>query len=1125
VLPPRPLIPSPLPLAIPLGSKRRMLTNTIVFPVHAYNEHPLPSTGGIDVRTHDHTPNGIATNTTATAMISGGVRPPKPAGSRPNPHSHSSGTIAISTNTTPAGAASTFVTPGEVGSSDAFTSSTDNAHSNESENDVHAVPHDMYMAYGPRSPSYAYGVSSFNGGDGYEGVQGGRYVDTPGMVAPATHTLHHQTPVLVDPLSHTRKRVDAMMGGGPQKLSISMPSIDASPAGGGVDLNGDADALALASSPLSRQERFSYGLPSSATGQPFIHLTYVPPKNAEDNSLFETDTELEGDVRSEDLEFETEMEEGFQEEQEQETEMDATMLSRSKSTAPGSGGTRPMRGRMSRRASVGVVAVDLHRRRSVGYAVNHSTGKKPESTPHSSGSSRPRIKAKPSDDPSVYIRRRGTLPGPSSSKKFFGWEFGSDPVPPEKKIGGGGLRRNWTERVGAGSRCAMARDAVNDFQQGQESSFIDLRGDNGYERGVGLGLGRKTGNGGGGKEERKVEGGGGGAEPEKSQIERAPRRKLKKRSKSSSSTADSGFEPPVSRSKRTSITRPLSVVLPAAAPIGISPASQSKSGGFSFGRLGHHRFGSGSSSSRPGTADSQASKVSYGSTSGMDVVKRGLQLKKSFKLGVGRTLGPNLTLAVGMPSKAALESTVRKAKWRTSSIVAESIPEGDDDDDDEMESIAAAKLVSASIARATPASTILATPTSGGDLPVKGRPTLAVIITSLPSSSSSSGNTDVASYPFSAPGLPDSSDTPLTNSSPASGKMPAAAPNRWKPHPFADFVEGNKATRNHIAEVANDVEDDVVQLEHEMEAIRGRRGDIEKDSPRKLRAAGGILQKRVASSSPPSPKSEWAPQPSSASPTAGGFRFPMIFGNDPPSNMYQHAQQSSSQVRLQTSSTPSTPRGQSTIRLSAVRNAFAGVGARMSSRTSVNSNAPSPMRGDLGSRLSDMVMETNDGDFMDLRDPFASPPAAATLVTPTKKTLKNGAKAKEGDNFLVIGPNDVEGGDGRRRMSAWGKLPMPTRPFSPAANPGASTVGAKRNTNSSNRSGRSGAKVAAGHRKQKKEKRARKTTLPSMASALSAMKGVALRIGEEDADFGIEEALLSQRLLKRLDADGWESRA
>jgi hypothetical protein len=219
--------------------------------------------------------------------------------------------------------------------------------------------------------------------------------------------------------------------------------------------------------------------------------------------------------------------------------MGATMLSRSKSTASGSGGgTSSAKGRVFRRASVGVVAVDLYKRRSVGYAANYNTGKKqPESTPHSSGSSRPRIKAKPADDPSVYIRRRGTLPGPSSSKKFFGWEFGSDPVPPEKKVGGGGLRRNWTERVGSRSRYAMAREVVNDPQQEQESSFIDLRVDSGFERGVGLGLGRKAGGGGGGaKEEGKMKGGSGVVEPEKSQIERPPRRKLKKRSKSSSRT-------------------------------------------------------------------------------------------------------------------------------------------------------------------------------------------------------------------------------------------------------------------------------------------------------------------------------------------------------------------------------------------------------------------------------------------------------------------------------------------------------------------------------------------------------------------------------------------------------------
>jgi len=1080
-----------------------MITNTILFPVHAYNEYTPPSTGPID----DHAPNRTNTTTTTTAIISGGVRPPKPAGSRPKPHSRFP--VAILTDITPgvtAFAESTVAAPREVESSDIFANSTDKGHSNESENDVHMVSSDAQVV--PSNP--------LNGMDGYEGVQGGgNAVDMPEVVEPATYTPNNRippVPVLIEPLSPTRKRTDTMTGGGHQKSSIPMPLMGPSPATGAViDLTGDADALALAGSglgslpplPLPQKERglsigYSYGPSGSATGQPFIHLTYVPPKRAEDNSLFETDTEMEADARSEDLEFETEMEDEFQEEEgragldeEQETGMGTTIPSCSKSNVSGGRGTRPVRGRTFHRASVGVVAVDLHRRKSGGgYIVNHSTGKKPESTSHSSGSSRPRTKLKPSDDPNVYIRRRGSIP----AKKIFGWEFGWDA---EKKVGGDGTEKAGT---GLGLKYSMTRETVDSVQE-QESSFIDLRGDYGFGRGIG-------------KEERKAVGGGGAVKVEKSQIERGPRRKLKKISKSSfrPTTEESACAPPSPHPNPTSSTRPLSVALAAADPIGTPITTQSKSGGFGLGRLGHHASGS-SSSSRPGTGDSQASKVSYGGATGRDIIKRGFQLKKNFKLGVGRTLGPNLTLSVGTPSKVAVEPT-RKVNQRRPSIVAESIPEGVDDE--EIQSIVAAKLVSASIARATPASTILATPTSGGDLPAKERPVLAAIITSLPSSP---GNADVPPYPSSAPAFSCSPHAPLPASSSAmfwSGKTPTPTPNKWKPHPFSEMA-GNKATRNHTGEAANDVEDDVVQLEHEMEAIRGRRSESEKESPRKFHIAGGILPKRFTLSSPPAPKSEWDDQPSSAPSTAGGFRFPMIFGNDPPSSMYQHTQRSSSPVRLQTSSTPSTPRGQSTIKLSAVRNAFAGVGARMSSRMS---NVPSMTRGGPGSTFSEMFMENSDGDFMDLRDPFASPPAAAVVVTPTKKTPKKGARAKKGDNFLIIdayGPDDMECGDGKRRMSAWGKLPMPTRPFSPAANPGA-----KRNTNGSIHSGRSGAKVAVGHRKQKKERRAR---LPSMASALGAMKAVASRVGEEDADFGIEEALLSQRLLKRLDADGWESHA
>jgi hypothetical protein len=147
-------------------------------------------------------------------------------------------------------------------------------------------------------------------------------------------------------------------------------------------------------------------------------------------------------------------------------------------------------------------------------------------------------------------------------------------------------------------------------------------------------------------------------------------------------------------------------------------------------------------------------------------------------------------------------------------------------------------------------------------------------------------------------------------------------------NPFTNFVEtpgGNKATRNYIAEVATISKTTWCCSGMRWEPIRGRRGDTEKDSPRKLHVAGGILQKRLALSSPPTPSLNGPISHSSAPSTAGEFRFPVIFSNDPPSK-----------------------------------------------------------------------------------------------------------RAKEGDNFLVIdayGPDDMENGDGRRRMSACKKLPMSTRLF------------------------------------------------------------------------------------------------
>ena len=98
---------------------------------------------------------------------------------------------------------------------------------------------------------------------------------------------------------------------------------------------------------------------------------------------------------------------------------------------------------------------------------------------------------------------------------------------------------------------------------------------------------------------------------------------------------------------------------------------------------------------------------------------------------------------------------------------------------------------------------------------------------------------------------------------------------------------------------------------------------------------------------------------------------------------------------------------------------------------------------------------------------------------------------------------------------------MPVRTLSPVPSSGgasAATGAPKRGTKAANRLSRG----KGGVRKAKKEKRARKATLPSVGAALAAAKAAGARSGEEDADFGIEEALLSQWLLRRLNSTEWE---
>ena len=180
------------------------------------------------------------------------------------------------------------------------------------------------------------------------------------------------------------------------------------------------------------------------------------------------------------------------------------------------------------------------------------------------------------------------------------------------------------------------------------------------------------------------------------------------------------------------------------------------------------------------------------------------------------------------------------------------------------------------------------------------------------------------------------------------------------------------------------------------------------------------------------------------------------------------------------------------MKMGTVRNAFAGVGAKVSARMSINSAST---RSSAGAAASDTVapsvgmgMDDIDGDFMDLRDPFASPQSS-------------------------------------KLVNAWGRLAIPSTLPLPGTTPETSNGGI-----SSEIANRKKAHSYHGERrKHKKEKRDRKvvdTTAGVLVETNSSLHGYGLSApcsaGEEDADFGVEEALLSQRLLRRLDSVSFE---
>ena len=192
----------------------------------------------------------------------------------------------------------------------------------------------------------------------------------------------------------------------------------------------------------------------------------------------------------------------------------------------------------------------------------------------------------------------------------------------------------------------------------------------------------------------------------------------------------------------------------------------------------------------------------------------------------------------------------------------------------------------------------------------------------------------------------------------------------------------------------------------------------------------------------------------------------------------------------------------SSMKMGTVRNAFAGVGAKVSARMSVVSSASTrssagggggaTARNTVASSVGIGMMDDIDGDFMDLRDPFAPPPPS-------------------------------------KLVSAWGRLPIPpspTLPLTPETSNGGIPLEIANRKKAHSYHGE--------RRKHKKEKRERKGgggggiaaggVFVETNSSLHHGYGLSApcSAGEEDADFDVEEALLSQRLLRRLDSVSFE---
>ncbi len=470
-----------------------------------------------------------------------------------------------------------------------------------------------------------------------------------------------------------------------------------------------------------------------------------------------------------------------------------------------------------------------------------------------------RHRAHATEDPNVYIRKRGSAP--PAVRRFFG--FGRD-------TSGGEPQPGETEQ--------------------QEASFIDLRGRNAKAKAKRQSLLSGI--------VSLASGGSGGAVVDGGKaLVRTPS-KLRRQSHER--------------------TRTEVVVAPTVEPD--SPSALA----FCLGRLG----------SRKSRRTSSGNALPPRSP---EATPRAAQLKKTFRLGVGRTMGPGMTFAVAAHEepveeemtpamrerqryyntereREAAAAAVREWVVRAEEERVEGSMEGPDtsteegaDDDGEIQSIATARLVSASIARVTPAATMVAAP--GTPLRAAYRASYSSGFTASPTQEATprgpgrqSLAVGIEPCGYAMPQSPLSPQSPgmasiVCTQHSSSGEEKAATPRRasWKPHPFADPTEEVVIEESAAAvedppapevDMAED-DDDMVQLEREMAEMNAQNAADDERALQDLSVslntaqapeAGkeGRAQKRLTMSSPPAPKSDWAPQ----STTANGFayRFPMIFG-------------------------------------------------------------------------------------------------------------------------------------------------------------------------------------------------------------------------------------------------------